>query len=276
MSVPKDSVDQYLLLNATDLDRVAQTTLGQKQLMLSPLEARLCALAFGELQRTAPRTRAAGSMAQPADLLHRRCAIPALARSPIDTIVNTARSVDPRQRDFSCFWHVCPLQDDHPRSKLVIETPGVCSMWLNPMRAFCSALEPGSEFDQRAELHDLLLRCGWATEPRALRLVLDELCWDTVELLQFALHLLRRHYHQLWLPLAGALESEVGAEAVRPLRKLLDPDLTLALVVAAPERTPVSKKKKKEEEEENDEEMMTATMMIMTMKEKKMEEGRRR
>ena len=67
--------------------------------------------------------------------------------------------------------------------------------------------------------------------------------WDTMELLHFALQLLRQHnshLRQLHLlsqryGVADALEQAFGPDAVLPLRKALDPDLTLALVVAAPE-----------------------------------------
>ena len=88
--------------------------------------------------------------------------------------------------------------------------------------------------------------------------MLHTLQWDTVQLLHFALELLRQHSSQLWLPLAEVLEAEFGTAAVLPLRKLLDPDLTLVLMVAAPDRKPVRKKEggggggggEEEEEEE--------------------------
>ena len=123
------------------------------------------------------------------------------------------------------------------RTVCLLGIRNVQRFWLGPMRNFCATHEPAAgSLLQRDQVRALLARCGWAQEPEATALVLETLQWDTVEVLYFALELLRLHYDELWVPLAQQLTVEFSSAAVVPLRKLVDPELTLALVVAAPEQ----------------------------------------
>ena len=174
-------------------------------------------------------------------LLLRRCALPVVPNATVDHLLSKLSVMQSlahgMQIDMSMFWMtVLPMdQSGHPL-QAVSEISGVGSTWLTPMQKFCRAYQPGpGSKDQSAQVCDLLCRCGWANEPRALWLVLKILRWDTVELLHFALQLLRQQHAKLWLPLAAALEKAFGSDVVLPLRKALDPELTLALVIAAPE-----------------------------------------
>ena len=168
----------------------------------------------------------------------RRCGLPAVSKVSIDLLVKAISEawLNGQVSDMSAFWmaYVPMDQLDHPDALCTI--PNIEDLWLVPMQTFCRARQPGlGTSNQRAQVCDLLCRCGWASEPRALWLVLKILGWDTVELLHFALQLLRQQHAELWLPLAAVLEQAFGSDAVLPLRKALDPQLTLALVVAAPE-----------------------------------------
>ena len=199
-------------------------------------EVRLCAFACGELRlepSTVPRT--------PLDkgLLLRRCALPDAPGVRLDTVLEYLEGLGSEDLDMSVVWQdFSPEQLAHPQA--VCELSEVAKKWFVPMQAFCRAHQPGPGTQgQRSELCDLLCRCGWADEPRALWLVLKILRWDSVELLHFALQLLRQHYTRFWLPLAKVLVQSFGYDAVLPLYKALDPTLTLALIAAAPGPIPV-------------------------------------
>ena len=200
-------------------------------------EARLGALALRELG-----LESGGGVNLPAavdeQLAVRRCAlpeatcatIPAMVRQ-IDLVAGVSFGGPP---DLTM---LCPDSDD-ARTACLLSIRDVDKLWLGPMHKFCRAFQPSlGSSGERAAVKALLRRCGWSDqEGAALRLVLDTLHWDTVELLHFALELLRRQYDVLWLPLAAALEADFSRDAVLPLRKLLDPELKLILVAAAPDK----------------------------------------
>ena len=208
------------------------------------LNSRLSALAVHQLGLTASR---AATTCDDTTLL-RRCGLPVIPGVSLSRLMKELAAVT--QGDLSMLWLFFPELESSQRANKLLAVPRLWTDWLKPMQVFCEARGPGSA-DQRAQVHDLLCRCGWTGHPEALALVLNELQWDTVEVLHFALERLRSLYHELWVPMAEALETEFGHEAVLPLRKLLDPELTLALVIAAPEQEdpaqPVERKKKKDE-----------------------------
>ena len=155
------------------------------------------------------------------DLLPQRCGLFGLSRATFNFI---EKSLGADLDDMSMVLIGHP--EVEPFTKL-LEAPGLLQHWLRPMKQFC--LAHGAALpEQRAQVHKLLCCCGWSDQPDALRLVLDELQWNTLAVLRFALELLRPLYDSLWPALAGILHAQYGAAAVLPLRKLIDPELTLA------------------------------------------------
>mgnify|MGYP001366031977 CR=1 FL=1 len=195
-------------------------------------EARLCAVAVRQLGLSA--AAAGTSAASDQDALLRRCGLPGVSGVALADIVKCLPAGNQRNTpDLSLLWMLRP-QLQQPLEKL-FAVPNVRTQWFHPMQMFCSTRGAALP-EERARVHELLCRCGWAEQPEALRLVLDELQWNTTAVLHFALELLRPLHDTVWTPLADTLLAKFGAAAVKPLTKLLDPGLTLALVIAAPDR----------------------------------------
>ena len=215
--------------------------LGSSLQVLNREEVRLSAFAFRELLGRDAMALAGGPGSCDEHVVVRRCGFPSTMFMTVDELVLQLRQLSARTifgtGDVSLLWMLCPSLPQDPRTVCLLSVPGVQTLWLEPMHDFCATLQPGpGSAEQRAPVRALLGRCGWAEDSAVVRLVLDTLCWDTVELLHFALELLRRQHDALWVPLAQALEAEFGRDAVLPLRKLVDPALTLVLVVAAPDQ----------------------------------------
>ena len=171
-------------------------------------QTRLCALALRELGiAPAPDPNPAAPIES---LLLQRCALPAVEGVTVRKLLEKLASKSGyfNDRDNTFLWLMLPLPSD-PRTQCLLNIRNVSEFWLRPMDEFCSSLGPASP-DQRAEVHELLCRCGWKDETEALTLVLDTLQWDSVPLLHFALELLRLNQDQLWLPLAQVLGAEFG------------------------------------------------------------------
>ena len=210
-------------------------------------EKRLSALAARELGLGVPQS---SNVALDEATMRRRCALPDTANTTVQELVDKLRLLAGYHKnvfsDVSMFWITVPALAADARAKSVLSTPLVEVVWLDPMLKFCAARQPGpGSPEQRAQVRALLCRFGWSELKDALSLVLDTLQWDTVEVLHFAVQLLRRNYDQLWQPMAQQLEAEFGAAAVLPLRKMLDPELTLFVAVAAPEHPTEVKSKMK-------------------------------
>ena len=192
-------------------------------------DARLCALAVHQLVRELPTNSAPASDTT----VLRRCGLAAISDLDLATVSQSLRFLV-HNNDASVVSLLFPGVSMSAQTMTVLGISDLWKNWVEPMSAFCASHGRGSDA-QRQQVSELLCRCGWETEVQALQLVLEELEWDTIEVLHFALGLLRRHHEQLWLPLAQALEAPDRKPAFLPLRKLLDPDLTLVLVTAAPE-----------------------------------------
>ena len=195
-------------------------------------EAQRCALVVRQLRLDEAASKA--SLANGDELLSRRCGLLGVPSSSFAVIEQNLPAVE-RGGDVGLLLMKGPELESF---KNLLSAPGLMKHWLLPMKRFCSVHGPGSP-DQRAQVRELLCRCGWADQPNALRFVLEELQWDTLPVLRFALELLRPRHNDLWVPLADILQARFGAAAVLPLRKLIDPKLTLALVIAAPDNLPV-------------------------------------
>ena len=197
-------------------------------------ELRACAFAFRELGDEFIRL-SSGSPDE--HLVIRRCGLPATVSITVAELLRQLSAATLfGTKDMTLLWMLSPSLPQDPRTACLLSIPGVQKLWFQPMHDFCTALQPGpGSLEQRALVRAMLVRCGWNEDSAVVSLVLDTLCWDTVELLHFALQLLRQQHATLWLPLAAVLEKAFGSDAVLPLRKALDPELTLALVVAAPE-----------------------------------------
>ena len=126
-------------------------------------QTRLCALALRELG-IAP-ARDPNPAAPIEGLLRQRCALPAVEgvtlRKLLELLASKSSFPD---GDTSLLWMILPLPSD-PRTRCLLNTRNVSRLWLKPMNEFCSSLGPASP-DQRAEVHELLCRCGWKTRPR--------------------------------------------------------------------------------------------------------------
>ena len=245
-------VTRLLQNQAARLDAIVQRSLGLDCLPGNPsvADTRICAFAYGELglsPSTVQRT--------PLDegLLLRRCALPVVPGVCLGNVLEELAAAE-GSIDMSMVWLDLP-PEQLVHSQAVCELPEVVKRWFAPMQQFCRAHQPrAGSVDQRSKVCDLLCRCGWAAQPHALWLVLKVLRWDTVELLHFALQLLRRHCELFRVTLVDVLERTFGDDAVLPLRQALDPTLTLALIVAAPGPSPVRRRKKEERRMKNEEE----------------------
>ena len=239
-------MSRLLQTRGPQLDGIVEQYLGLRKRLVPPLperDARLCALAFQQLQLAWLQPLKVPRPARP-DLnrcVTRRCGLPSTPKVSVRELAQALESAyfDPSADElFSDPFFEGLFPDEfckHPRSKLLLIIPDVARWWLGPVENFCRSHQPVSgSSEQRAQVCDLLCRCGWADEPRALWLVIKELQWDSVELLHFVLQQLRQHHNDLWPRLAHVLEDTYGSDAVLPLHKALDPELTVALVVAAP------------------------------------------
>ena len=247
-----DFVARLIEQQGAELD-VFGGRLGSGLQVLKREEVRLSAFAFRELLLGHDAMALAGAPGSCDEhLVVRRCGFPSMVSMTVDELLLQLQQLNARTMfgagDPSLLWMLCPSLPQDPRSACLLSIPGVQKLWLKPMHDFCAALQPqlGSS-DQRAQVRALLDRCGWAEDSAVVSLVLDTLHWDTVELLHFALELLRRQHDALWLPLAKVLEVEFGRDSVLALRKLVDPELTLVLVVAAPDQLCQVKKQQEEE-----------------------------
>ena len=238
----------------------AVAILGLAPATTSREDVRLCALAVRHLGLATP---AKTQSATDDSTLLRRCGLLGVRGFTFQAIEDLLAEAG-KQRGPAAFHDMSMLSILYPELapfEKLLGVPDLLANWLLPMKEFCST-HGAALPEERAQVHELLCRCGWADQPDALQVVLDELQWNSLAALHFALGLLRRPHSTLWLWLTEVLQIKFGAAAVLPLRKLADPELMLALIVAAPDEQPVSvnrakyeeeKKKRKEEEEEEEE-----------------------
>ena len=160
--------------------------------------------------------------------LPRRCGLPGVSSVAFEAFQQSTSNVGLLFLDFP---------DLEPFENFLL-IPGLLRHWVLPMTQFCS--EHGtSSSEQYKQVQTLLRHCGWADQPEALRLVLDELQWNSLPVLRHALGLLRGLQDFVCENLIGVLRPVFGAVAVAPLRRLIDPKLTLAVVIGAPDNMAV-------------------------------------
>ena len=236
--------------NAAELDHLANKRLGLQYLKQPPSvqQCRFSALTLRELVSAAaglitlpPSDLPPTPRDQPQldeQLLLRRCGLPVIAKVSVLGLVQAFNAFDPLPtlEELVDFKLIPKAVLEYNQAKALLKIHDVHINCLAPMLRFCKNLQPQSAaLDVDVCTRSLLQRCGWAEE--AVQLVVGHLRWDTIELLHFALQQLRQYhtYQEIAIPLLDLLEIDFGVDAVRPLRKALNPNLTLALVAAAPE-----------------------------------------